>query len=142
MALRDTLLWRSLIGGAGSGPGAIQLVGDTTIPLATIVLGATVAQTVGARNFSNPRFALEIAGWKLAIWPLVGLAILKSWPGPLFDDRVLRLLIMLEFSVPVATNIAVFCQQHDYPMKLTPAASLACYALCVVTIPLWVALVL
>ncbi len=143
LLLRDSLLWRSLIGGGATGaPGAIQLVGDTTIPLATIVLGATVAQTVRAGNFNNPRFAAEIAFWKLAIWPLVGLAIIKFWPGPLFDDRVLRLLIMLEFSVPPATNIAVFCQQHNYPMKLTPAASLACYALCVVTIPFWIALVL
>ena len=142
LGLREGLLWRSIIGGEGVGPGAMQLVGDTTIPLATLVLGATVAQTVRARNFSNPRFAAEIAFWKLAIWPLVGLAIIKFWPTPLFDDRVLRLIIMLEFAVPVATNIAVFCQQHDYPMKLTPAASLACYALCVVTIPFWVALVL
>lgn len=140
LGFRDSLLWRSMIG--VDAPGAIQLIGDTTIPLATLVLGATVAQTIRARNFANPRFAAEIAFWKLAIWPLVGLAIIKFWPGPLFDDRVLRLLIMLEFSVPVATNIAVFCQQHDYPMKLTPAASLACYALCVITIPFWVALVL
>lgn len=143
MALRQTLLWHSLIGGGASGaPGAIQLIGDATIPLATIILGATVAQTVRARNFNNPRFAAEISFWKLAAWPLLGLAIIKLWPGPLFDDKVLRLLIMLEFAVPPATNIAVFCQQHNYPMKLTPAASLACYALCVLTIPLWIALVL
>ena len=143
LLIRESLLWRSLIGGeSGGAPGAIQLVGDTTIPLATIVLGATVAQTVRARNFSNPRFAGEIALWKLVIWPVFGLALIKFWPTPLFDDRVLRLLIMLQFSVPTSTSIAVFCQQHNYPMKLTPAASLACYALCVVTIPFWIALVL
>ena len=143
LAWRETLLWRSLIGGGENGaPGAMQLIGDATIPLATIVLGATVAQTVRAGNFSNPRFAAEIAFWKLAAWPLVGLALIKFWPGSLFDDRVLRLLVMLEFSVPVATNVAVFCQQHGYPMKLTPAASLACYALCVLTIPFWIALIL
>ena len=141
--MRDSLLWHSIIGGAAGGaPGAIQLIGDTTIPLATIVLGATIAQTVRAGHFSNRRLAGEVAFWKLAAWPLIGLAIIKFWPGPLFDDRVLRLIIMLEFSVPVSTNIVVFCQQKNYPMKLMPAASLACYALCILTIPFWIALVL
>ena len=140
LGLRDTLVWRALIG--GQAPGALGLIGDTTIPLATIILGATIAQTLRAQNFNNPRYAAEIAFWKLAIWPLAGWALIHFWPTPLFQDPVLRLLIMLEFAVPPATNIAVFCQQHEYPMKLTPAASLACYALCVVTLPFWVALVL
>ena len=143
LLIRDNWLWHSLIGDAQTGvAGALQLVGGTTIPLATIVLGAAVAQTVRAGNFANPRLAAEVAFWKLMAWPLVGLALIKFWPGPLFDDHVLRLLIMLEFSVPPATAIVVFCQQNNYPMKLMPAASLACYALCVVTIPFWVALVL
>ena len=143
LLLRDSLLWHSFVGNAKSGaPGALQLVGDTTIPLATIALGAAIAQTMREGNFANPRLAAQVAFWKLAAWPLVGLLLIKFWPGPLFDDRVLRLIVMLEFSVPVSTAIVVFCQQHNYPMKLMPAASLACYALCVVTIPFWVALVL
>ncbi len=140
LAWRDGAVWRALIG--GQAPGAVGLVGATTIPLATIILGATIAQTLRAGHFNNPRFAVEIAVWKLAIWPLIGLALIHFWPTPLFQDRVLRLLIMLEFATPPATNIAVFCQQYDYPMKLTPAASLISYALCVFTIPFWVALVL
>ncbi len=143
LPLRDGILWRSFIGNAATGaPGALQLIGDTTIPLATIALGAAVAATVRAGNFANPRIAAQIAFWKLVAWPLVGLLLIKFWPGPLFDDRVLRLIVMLEFSVPVSTAIVVFCQQNNYQMKLMPAASLACYALCVITIPLWVALVL
>ena len=143
LALRETLLWHSLIGGGASGaPGAVALIGNATIPLATIVLGATIAQTVRAGNVSQPRLAAEISFWKLAAWPLLGLALIKFWPGPLFDDRVLRLLVMLEFAAPTSTTVAVFCQQHNYPMKLTPAVSLVCYALCVLTIPFWIALVL
>ena len=141
LGVRETLIWHSLLGN-GATPGAVTLIGNATIPLATIVLGATVAQTVRAGDFNNPRKAVEISFWKLAIWPLLGLAIIKFWPGPLFDDRVYRLLIMLEFSAPTSTTVAVFCQQHNYPMKLTPAVSLACYALCVVTVPFWIALVL
>ncbi len=143
LGLRDSLLWHSVIGNAQTGaPGALALVGGTTIPLATLVLGAAIAQTVRAGDFANPRIAAQVAFWKLAAWPLVGLAIIKFWPGPLFDDRVVRLLIMLQFSAPVSTAIVVFCQQNNYPMKLMPAACLACYALCVVTIPFWVALIL
>ena len=143
LGMRDNLLWHSLIGNAATGaPGALQLIGDTTIPLATIVLGAAIAQTVRAGDFANPRVAAEVTFWKLIAWPLIGLLIIKFWPGTLFDDRVLRLLIMLEFSAPVSTAIVVFCQQNNYPMKLMPAACLTCYALCVITIPFWVALVL
>lgn len=141
--MRDSLLWHSLISNAQTGaPGALALVGNTTIPFATIVLGAAIAQTVRSGNFANPAIAAEVAFWKLAAWPLVGLLLIKFWPSPLFDDRALRLLIMLEFSVPVSTAIVVFCQQNNYQMRLMPAACLACYALCVVTIPFWVALVL
>ena len=143
LGMRDNLLWHSLLGNAATGaPGALQLVGDTTIPLATLVLGAAIAQTVRAGDFANAGVAAQVSFWKLIAWPLVGLLMIKFWPGTLFDDRVLRLLIMLEFSAPVSTAIVVFCQQNNYPMKLMPAACLICYAGCVVTIPFWIALVL
>lgn len=132
-------------GGANGSPGALQLLGDLTVPLATLILGGAIAQTVrkGASNVEGKAVALEIAFWKLLFLPLCGWLLLKLWPGSLFEsNRVLRLFLMLEFAAPPAINIAVFCQQHSYPMRLIPRASLWCYALGIVTVPFWVALIL
>jgi predicted permease len=131
---------RIFLGGAGS-PGALQMVGDLTVPLATLVLGGAIARTLagGLSNVAGKRASLEIAWWKLVFLPLCGFLILHFWR---VDDPALRVLIILEFAAPPAVNIAVFCQQFGYPMKLIPTASLLCYAACIVTVPLWVALVM
>jgi predicted permease len=147
MALRDSMIWQILIGGAtGSGsPGVVQLIGDLTVPLATLVLGGTVAQTAltGIKGFTNKAAALEVNLWKLVVLPAIGWAIIRFWPTPMFQqDQVLRLLIMLQFAAPVAVQVSVFCAQHGYPTRLVPAASVLSYTLCILTVPLWVALIL
>jgi predicted permease len=133
------------IGATGSAPGVLQLIGDLTVPLATLVLGGAIAQMMrgGLANVSGKRAALEIAAWKLGILPLIGYLLLRFWPNSgLENDPTLRLLLMLQFAAPPAVNIAVFCQQHNFPMRLTPTACLVCYLLCIVTVPFWVALVM
>lgn len=132
--------WRIIIGGPDSA-GALQLIGDITVPLATVVLGGAVAGTVakGMANVEGKRQSLELAFWKLIFLPLCGYGLLRLFP---VDDQALRLLIMLEFTAPPAVNIAVFCQQHRYPMRLTPTTCLLCYALSMFIVPFWVALVL
>jgi predicted permease len=147
MGLRDSMFWQILIGGSSgnSSPGVIQLIGDLTVPLATLVLGGTVAQTAlsGIKGFTNKRAALEVNLWKLVALPAIGWAIIRFWPTPMFEqDQVLRLLIMLQFAAPVAVQVSVFCAQHGYPTRLVPAASVLSYTLCILTVPLWVALVL
>ena len=144
--VRDSVAWKIFIGGGENGsPGAIQLLGDLTVPLATLVLGGTIAKTAqtGFKGFTNKRAALEVNVWKLLILPAIGWAIIHFWPTPMFDnDRVLRLLIMLQFAAPVAVQVSVFCAQYGYKTRLVPAASVLSYSLCVVTVPFWVALVL
>ena len=141
--LRPTMVWKMFLG--GTSPGAIELLGDLTVPLATLILGASIGQTAqnGWRGFAGKTTALELNFWKLFALPLLGLLLIEFWPTSLFqNDRSLRLLVMLQFSAPVAVNVAVFCQQFGYPMRLIPATSLVSYALCVFTVPFWVALVL
>ncbi len=136
-----SIVWQIFLGGAGSpAPGALQLVGDLTVPLATIVLGGAIAGTVTQKSkLEGKRQSLEIAGWKLLFIPLCGFGLLQIIP---VQDPILRLLWMLECAAPPAINIAVFCQQTGYPMKLTPTTSLLCYALSIISVPFWVALVL
>ncbi len=136
-----TLVWNVLFGGAS--PGALALLGDLTTPLATLVLGGTIGQTAarGLAGFANKGVALEVSFWKMFALPALGFALIHFFPT-VFADRSLRLMIMLQFAAPVAMNIAIFCQQYRLPMRLTPAVCLLTYALCLLTVPFWVALVL
>lgn len=136
-----SLGWNILFG--GQSPGVLQLLGDLTTPLATLVLGGTVGQTAarGWAGFTNKGVAMEVNFWKLVAFPAAGFALIHFFPG-LFADRSLRLMIMLQFAAPVAMNVAIFCQQYQLPMRLTPAVCLSCYALCLLSVPFWVALVL
>lgn len=136
-----TLVWNVLFG--GKSPGALALLGDLTTPLATLVLGGTIGQTAarGLAGFANKSVALEVTCWKLLALPALGWALIHFCPL-LFADRSLRLMIMLQFAAPVAMNIAIFCQQYQLPMRLTPAVCLLTYAGCLLTVPFWVALVL
>ncbi|PQV65417.1 putative permease [Abditibacterium utsteinense] len=134
----SSTLWQILLG--GKSPGALQLVGDLTVPLATLILGGAIAGTLNAKSgLEGKRQSLEIAAWKLFFVPLCGWFLLRVFR---VEDHSLRLLLMLECAAPPAINVAVFCQQHSFPMRLTPTACLLCYAVCIVSVPFWVALVL
>ena len=140
-AFQKTLLGGMLFG--TQSPGALALLGDLTVPLATLVLGGTIGQVSsrGLAGFGLSAASLEITLWKLVLIPALGYALICFVPL-VFADRSLRLLTMLEFAAPVAMNVAIFCQQYQLPMKLTPVTSLLCYALCLLTVPFWCALVL
>ncbi|RYX84160.1 hypothetical protein EON83_11665 [bacterium] len=140
-AFRETLIGGMLFGSRS--PGALTLLGDLTVPLATLVLGGTIGQVSsrGLAGFGISAASLEVTLWKLVVIPACGWLLIHFFPS-IFADRSLRLLTMLEFAAPVAMNVAIFCQQYQIPMKLTPVASLLCYALCLLTVPFWCALVI
>lgn len=130
-------------------PGALQQIGDLAVPLATITLGGSVALSLRGR-LTEKRAALEVAFAKLIVVPVIGLLMLPlllGWlgRGPTstspHGDYVVALLLMLQFSAPPAIALSVFAQQHAFPMKLIPVASLVCYIACLITVPLFVALV-
>jgi predicted permease len=144
---QGTPVWDLLF--ATKPPGAVQLIGDLTVPLATVVLGGSIAATArqgagGLRSLGHKRAALEVALMKLVVAPVIGYVVLRlsgALGGTSDTAKVLALLLMLEFASPPAINIAVFCQQHNYKMKLIPGACLLCYILSLVTVPFWVAMV-
>ncbi len=147
-SLDKTMAWQLLFGDASpSGSvGAAQLIGDITVPLATLVLGASIGVSLPA-NLSQMRFKRaisEIALAKMIVWPLLGFLLLRQFLPSVGSggDRVVWVLLMLEFAAPPAINVPVFARQHGYEMRLIPNACLVCYALGLMTVPLWVALAL
>lgn len=144
----DTIPMQVLFGDAESGDvGAIQLIGDLTVPLATILLGASIADSLRGRiaEFSGKRAAIEVTLMKMLIYPGIGYGLLyllgrmdgtEYWQHP-----TVMLLLILQFASPPATGLSVFAQQHGYSMKFIPLACLISYLVCLITVPFFVALV-
>lgn len=145
----DTIPMQVLFGDSegGSDVGAVQLIGDLTVPLATILLGASIADSVRGRlsDMSGKRAALEVTLMKMVIYPAIGYGLLR-FIGTLdgteyWRDSTVLVLLILQFASPPAIALSVFAQQHGYPAKFIPLACLISYIVCLVTVPLFVALV-
>ncbi len=140
--LEGTLFWQVLFGEGvpGGKPGAMQHLGDLTVPLATLTMGGSIAVNVRGAWADIPfkRAALEVTIVKLVLYPLLGYFIVRQFIDP--SDRVVWTLLMLEFAAPPALALAVFSQQYGYNMKIIPAACLISYIFCLITVPFFVAL--
>ncbi|HEY0075016.1 MAG TPA: AEC family transporter [Abditibacteriaceae bacterium] len=140
-----SLIWQVLFGEGvpgtpGSKPGALQHLGDLTVPLATLTMGGSIAVNVRGSLAEIPfkRAALEVTFVKLVIYPLLGYFLVRQFLPA--DDHVVWTLLMLEFAAPPALALAVFSQQYGYTMKIIPAACLISYIFCLFTVPFFVAL--
>ena len=140
----NSLPWHVLFGDDKS-VGAMQLIGDLTVPLATLVLGASIGADVQGKlsQLSWKRATLEVMAMKMLIYPFLGWLVLRQCLLPIASggDTVIWILLMLEFSAPPAINVGVFARQHDYQMRHIPAACLLCYGVGMLTIPFWIALI-
>ena len=135
-----TMLVRILFGEStpGGATGAVQQIGDLTVPLATLTLGGSIAANVrGKLRFK--RAVAETTLMRLVVVPAIGYFILLTFLGR--GDHVVWLLLMLQFASPPAIALAVFAQQNKLDMKIIPATCLLSYILCLITVPFFVALV-
>jgi len=127
--------------------GAMQLIGDLTVPLATILLGASIADALRGpvASFEGKRAALEVTLVKMVVYPAIGYGILRfvgGMPGmEYWNDPTIQVLVMLQFASPPAVALSVFSNQHGYVMKFIPLACFISYIVCLVTVPFFVALV-
>lgn len=117
--------------------GAVQQIGDLTVPLATLTLGGSIAANVRGR-ITYRRAVVETSLMRLMVVPFIGYFVVRTWFSA---DYVVALLLMLQFASPPAIALAVFGQQNRLEMKLIPATCLLSYILCLLTVPFWVALV-
>lgn len=144
----NSALWQVLIGEdrPGGAVGALQLIGDLTVPLATLTLGGSIAVNFRGRigDMQFKRASIEVALMKMVLYPLLGFCLLRMNLEPVSrgGDLVVWVLLMLEFAAPPAVNTAVFAQQNGYAMRYIPAACLLCYVVGLLTVPFWMALVM
>ena len=144
----SSLMWQILFGDArvAGSVGALQLLGDLTVPLATFTLGGTIATNLRGpiMRMNYKRAALEVTVVKMLLCPLLGFLLTRLFVAPVSagGDVVVWVLLMLEFAAPPAINTPVFAAQNNYEMRYIPVACLLCYLAGLITVPLWIALVL
>ncbi|VVB14114.1 unnamed protein product [Arabis nemorensis] len=91
--------------------GTAKLLGDGTIPCMTIILGGNLIQ--GLRSSAvKPVVVLGIVCVRYIFLPIIGIGIVKTAAsfGFLPPDPLFQYVLMLQFTLPPAMNIAVQCR--------------------------------
>ena len=123
-------------------PGAVDstlhMLGETTTPLAMIVVGNILAQVEIKDIFTKGKLWL-LAAVRLAILPVLVLAILKGLSAVVpiisFSPVLLGVLIVLT-GMPAAANTAIFAQKFGSDEALASQGIFLTTLLSIVTIPL------
>jgi predicted permease len=114
---------------------AMELLGDMTIPLSMLIVGATLADADFKKLFSG--FNLYyITGIRLILMPLLAIMILK-----LFSlSEVLMGTCVLFIAMPVATTVSIFAEMYNGDTELASRVVVFSTLLSAFTIPLMIAL--
>lgn len=113
----------------------LKLLGDCTLPLAMIVVGANLGG-IAMRGEDNNREILYIVLAKLMVLPLVVFIILFSFPLP----HLVKLLVVIQASMPAATNLSIICRHYKVEDRLVTKAIFWTHVASIITIPLVLAL--
>ncbi len=128
-----------LIGAAPYIPSVIMIpvdfIGQAAIPIATIVLGATLG-SVSIRKLPPLADAVKVVGIKLFLVPAIIILLLykTQWLAnyPLIAD-----LLVLQASVAPATLLIVQVRKYGGNAQEVGSMMLINYAVCIFTIPAW-----
>jgi len=124
---------------------AADLIGEGAIPCALLVLGANLADPPKSSHGSTPLRALLAVSWgRLVLMPLAGcLVALGFWRyGLIPHDPICLLVLLLEASVPPATNLIIMCQSHNRGEAAMSRILVTTYMLAVPSLTLFVSLYL
>lgn len=111
--------------------GALEILGDSTIPLAMIVVGATLAQVKISSIFYDLKLWL-VALLRLIILPAVVFLLLMFLP---IDETVAGVIVLLT-AMPAATNTAIFAQEFGGDTTLASKGIFLTTLLAIITVPL------
>ncbi len=110
-----------------------RTVGDATVPLAMIVLGALLANAHWGRDF-EPRAVALVGVVKLVLIPLAALAWLR-WRGGW--DPIFNLVVLVEAAAPPATNTTLAVSRYGGNTSLVALVLFVTYLASLLTMPLW-----
>jgi len=121
-----------------------EMIGAPAIPCALLILGANLADRPKADERAALSTILAVAWGRLILLPLIGcLVTLGLWHwGVIPRDPMLALVLMIEASVPSATNLVVMCQLHGRGEAVISRILVSSYLLAVPLMTAFVALFL
>jgi len=114
---------------------ALELLGQSTIPLVLVILGGSLAERPPGERVPLRPVVLSAVIRLLAV-PLLALAAIRFLPV----DPVFAFVLLLQASMPAATNHIVVVRSYGGDAALTARALLAQYLAAAVTVPLFLAM--
>ncbi|GIX44408.1 MAG: auxin efflux carrier [Candidatus Sumerlaea sp.] len=114
----------------------LQMLGNATVPLAMLVLGGMLAETQISKALEW-RGITAVALVKLLIVPVSALVFLRLVP---IADPVVRFIILLEGTMPPATNISIIVRRFGGETDFVATTTFVTYLACLFTVPLWLLL--
>ncbi|MBQ6471654.1 MAG: AEC family transporter, partial [Victivallales bacterium] len=117
---------------------ACRMTSPAVFPCALIVLGANLAEKLPSGEQLPLRSYGALALGRLVLMPVFGMlyTTLVFWLGWMPHDPVFLLVMMIEASVPTATNLVLIAQVLHKGEVLMSRLLLASYCLCIVTLTL------
>ncbi|XP_078151272.1 protein PIN-LIKES 7-like [Carex rostrata] len=116
----------------------LQLLGNGTIPVITLILGGNL--THGFHKSVIRRLAIvAIICIRYLILPIIGIVVVKMAYefGFLPDDPMYRYVLMIQFTVPPAMNIATMAQLFDVAHEESSVIFLWTYLVAAIAITAW-----
>lgn len=119
----------------------LKAVGDTTVPIIMVLLGAMLTQTKGESRL-GPRFALGLIFVKLILLPAIMMCLLMALSARWEINRGIAAIILLQTAVPPATGLVVIGRRYGSPevVSLINQAIIWSYLAALITLPAWLAL--
>jgi predicted permease len=112
----------------------LKMIGDTTLPLAMLVIGGSLAQ-IKLRHINKKAMALLVLA-KLVILPVLGLLFLFKFRLP----NLIGLLILIELVVPSATSNTLIIRQYNKEDLLISQGVFLTHILSIISIPVFLSL--
>jgi hypothetical protein len=117
---------------------SVSLVGEATIPVSNIVLGATLG-TISLKKWPPFFDIIRITSIKFLFTPLATIALLYLI-GLKQSNPLLASLIIIESAAAPATALILQVRTYGGDKQATGSIMLLSYLLCILAIPLWIAL--
>ena len=116
---------------------SVSLVGEATIPISNIVLGATLG-TISLKVWPSIIDLLKITSIKFVFIPLATIAVLY-FIGLKESNPLLANLLVIEASAAPATALIVQLRSYGGDKQTIGSMMLISYIVCLLAIPFWVA---
>jgi predicted permease len=112
---------------------ALKMIGDATVPLAMIILGAILA-TIRVETSLDWRGVGVITATKLLLLPLITLGLVRLFGFP----YLLGIVMLIEAAAPPATNLVIIARRYGSDDQFVSSTTFITYLFCILTLPLFV----